>query len=45
MSNKRPVERLNEFGILKDNTIAVHCVYVNEEEIDILKIQIQICGS
>ena len=37
MSNKRPVERLNEFGILKDNTIAVHCVYVNEEEIDILK--------
>lgn len=37
MSNKRPVERLNEFGILKDSTIAVHCVYVNEKEIDILK--------
>lgn len=37
MSNKRPVERLNEFGILKDGTIAVHCVYVNEKEIDILK--------
>ncbi len=37
MSNKRPVERLNEFGILKDSTIAVHCVYVNEKEIGILK--------
>lgn len=36
-SGKRIVERLNSFGILGDKTLAVHCVHVNEREMDILK--------
>jgi len=35
--NKRVVERLNEYGILGEKTIAVHCIHVNEKEMDILK--------
>ena len=34
---KRVVERLNDFGILKDNTIAVHCIHIDENEMDLLK--------
>lgn len=33
----RVVERLNSFGILKANTIAVHCIHVDDNELDILK--------
>ena len=35
--NKRVVERLNDGGILGDKSIAVHCIHVNENEMDILK--------
>lgn len=34
---KRIVERLLDFGILSDKTITVHCVHVNNAEMDILK--------
>ncbi|SFB29513.1 putative aminohydrolase SsnA [Clostridium frigidicarnis] len=34
---KRVVERLHDFNILKDNTIAVHCIHVNSHELDLLK--------
>lgn len=34
---KRVVERLNEYGIFKENTIAVHCIHINDYELDILK--------
>jgi len=33
----RVVERLNKFGILGSKTIAAHCVYVNENEMNLLK--------
>uniref|UniRef100_A0A7C4XT66 Putative aminohydrolase SsnA n=1 Tax=Caldisericum exile TaxID=693075 RepID=A0A7C4XT66_9BACT len=36
-SGKRTVERLNDFGILGNNTLAVHCININEREIEILK--------
>jgi putative selenium metabolism protein SsnA len=36
-SGKRVVERLNDFGILGDRTLAVHCVHINEMEIELLK--------
>jgi putative selenium metabolism protein SsnA len=32
----RVIERLNKFGILGKNSIAAHCVHVNEKEIDLL---------
>lgn len=35
--NKRVVERLNSFGILGDKTLAVHCVHVNNDELDLLR--------
>ncbi|MFZ5649008.1 MAG: putative aminohydrolase SsnA [Bacillota bacterium] len=35
-SGKRVVERLAGFGILGSQSIAAHCVHVNEREIDIL---------
>ena len=35
--DKRVVERLNDYGILGEKTIAVHCIHVNEGEMDILK--------
>jgi len=35
-SKKRVVERLNDFGILSDKTLAIHCVHVNNDEIKIL---------
>lgn len=36
-SGKRVVERLNDYGILGEKTFAVHCIHVNDREIDILK--------
>ena len=35
--NKRVVERLNDFGVLKEKTIAVHCIHINSDEMDLLK--------
>lgn len=34
---KRVVERLDDFGIITENTLAVHGVHINEREMDILK--------
>ena len=34
---KRVVERLKDFGIFREKTIAVHCIHVNEQELDIIK--------
>lgn len=34
---KRVVERLMDFGVLKEKTIAVHCIHVNSSEINLLK--------
>ncbi|MBM6859014.1 putative aminohydrolase SsnA [Clostridium saudiense] len=36
-SGKRVVERLNDYGILGEKTFAVHCVHVNDREMNILK--------
>ena len=36
-SGVRVVERLKKFGILGDKTLAIHCIHINEKEIDILK--------
>ncbi len=30
--NERPIERLNSYGILNDQSIAVHCVQITEQE-------------
>jgi len=35
--NLRVIERLNSHGVLGEKSIAVHCVHVDEKEIDILK--------
>ncbi|MBB6623620.1 putative aminohydrolase SsnA [Clostridium gasigenes] len=35
--DKRVVERLMDFGILGEKTLAVHCIHINKKEIDILK--------
>ncbi|HHW06306.1 MAG TPA: putative aminohydrolase SsnA [Clostridia bacterium] len=35
-SGMRVVERLNSFGILGPKTLAIHCVHVNDREIEIL---------
>ena len=35
-SKKRVVERLNDFGIFSDKTLAIHCVHINKDEIEIL---------
>lgn len=34
---KRVVERLNDFDILGEKTIAVHCIHIDENEMDLLK--------
>ncbi|MDU1764027.1 MULTISPECIES: putative aminohydrolase SsnA [Anaerococcus] len=34
---KRIVERLNDFGIINENSLAIHCVHINGREMDILK--------
>jgi len=36
-SGKRVLERLNDFGILGNKTLAIHCIHINEKEIDILR--------
>ena len=36
-SNKRVVQRLNDFGIWRDKTIAAHCVHIDEDERKILQ--------
>ncbi|MDI6600675.1 MAG: putative aminohydrolase SsnA [Thermoanaerobacteraceae bacterium] len=36
-SGMRVVERLNSFGILGEKTLAVHCVHVDDSDIEILK--------
>lgn len=33
---KRVLERFNDFGVLKEKTIAVHCIYISAEEISLL---------
>ncbi len=35
--NKRVVERLMDHNILGSNTLAIHCIHVNQRELDILK--------
>ena len=35
--NKRVIERLSDAGILGDKSIAVHCIHVNDHEMEILK--------
>ena len=34
---KRIVERLEDFGIITENSLAIHCVHINGREMDILK--------
>lgn len=34
---KRVVERLNDYEIFRENSIAVHCIHVNEHELNILR--------
>lgn len=34
---KRVVERLDDFGMITENTLAIHGVHINEREMDILK--------
>ena len=34
--NIRVVERLDGFGILGNNTIGAHCIYINEDEMELL---------
>jgi putative selenium metabolism protein SsnA len=34
---KRVVERLDEFGVIRKNTLAVHCIHVNDDELEIIK--------
>ena len=33
----RVIERLNKFGVLSDKSIAVHCIHITDEEMDMLK--------
>lgn len=35
--NKGVVERLNDFGVLKEKTIGVHCIHIDSKEMDLLK--------
>ncbi|HPS64571.1 MAG TPA: putative aminohydrolase SsnA [Ignavibacteria bacterium] len=34
--NLRVVDRLDQFGILGNNTIGAHCIHINEDEMDLL---------
>lgn len=34
---KGVIERWNDAGVLKNNTIAVHCIHISEKEMDMLK--------
>lgn len=33
---KKVIERLNDFNVLNDKTIAVHCIHVDSEEMDLI---------
>ncbi|MVX63796.1 amidohydrolase family protein [Clostridium chromiireducens] len=35
--NKTPIERLEEHGLLRENSILSHCIYLSENDMDILK--------
>lgn len=35
--NKTPIERLEEYGLLRENSILSHCIYLSENDMDILK--------
>ena len=35
--NKRVIERLDEYNILNEKSIAAHCIHINEKEMEILK--------
>lgn len=34
---KRVVERLDKFGVIKKNTLAVHCIHVDDDELEIIE--------
>lgn len=34
--NKTPIERLEEYGLLRENSILSHCIYLTEKDMDIL---------
>ena len=34
---KTPIERLEEHGLLRENSILSHCIYLSENDMDILK--------
>lgn len=34
--NKTPIERLEEYGLLRENSILSHCIYLSENDMDIL---------
>lgn len=34
---KRVVQRLDDFGLINENSLLVHCTHINEEEMDIIK--------
>lgn len=35
--NKKVVQRLNDFHVLNDKTIAVHCIHIDSEEMELIK--------
>lgn len=35
--NKTPIERLEEYGLLRENSILSHCIYLSENDMDILE--------
>lgn len=35
--NKKVVQRLNDFNVLNDKTIAVHCIHIDSEEMELIK--------
>lgn len=35
--NKTPIERLEEYGLIRENSILSHCIYLSESDMDILK--------
>lgn len=35
--NKTPIERLEEYGLLRENSILSHCIYLSENDMEILK--------
>lgn len=35
--NKKVVQRLNDFNVLNEKTIAVHCIHIDSEEMELIK--------